>query len=297
MIFQRYPITFAFEQQLKIMKPKIFLTYLFVIFCLSASYAVEYGMTSMFSDNFHGKKTASGELYDVNKMTAAHKSLPFGSRIRITRLDNKQSIIVRVNDRGPYTKGRVVEISRKAAREIGLTEGEIKVKVELVSTEDDEAKPKPAPVVFEDEPTKTVPKAVAIKTADKKPKPEVKPLPKPAEIAPKPVAVKPAPKEDEGKLKAGDLMKIQVAKPDREGFGVQVLSMANYDAAIKKIADLEEDFFKNILLFSDKTGEKPMYKIILGPFPDITTAETYKKSAKKKKLDGFVINLRTMDRP
>ena len=232
-------------------------------------------------------------------MTAAHKSLPFGSRIRITRLDNKQSVIVRVNDRGPYTKGRVVEISRKAAREIGLTEGEIKVKVELVSTEDDEAKPKIAPVIIEDEPSKTPPKAVVIKTADKKPKvAEPKALPKPAEIAPKPVAVKPAAKEEpEGKIKSGDLMKIQVAKPDREGFGVQIASMANYDAAIKKIGDLEEDFFKNILLFSDKTGEKPMYKIILGPFPDVTTAETYKKSAKKKKLDGFVINLRTMERP
>ena len=281
------------------MKFKIFLTYFFTTYCLSVSYAVEYGMTSMFSDNFHGKKTASGELYDINKMTAAHKSLPFGSRIRITRLDNKQSVIVRVNDRGPYTKGRVVEISRKAAREIGLTEGEIKVKVELVSTEDDEAKPKIAPVLIEDEPSKTPPKAVTIKTTDKKPKVvESKPLPKPTEIAPKPVAVKPAPKEEpEGKMKVGELMKIQVAKPDREGFGVQVASMANYDAAIKKIGDLEEDFFKNILLFSDKTGEKPMYKIILGPFPDVTTAETYKKSAKKKKLDGFVINLRTMERP
>ena len=280
------------------MKPKIFLTYFFIITCLSATYAVEYGMASMFSDNFHGKKTASGELYDVNKMTCAHKSLPFGSRVRITRLDNKQSIVVRVNDRGPYTKGRITEISRKAAREIGLTDGEIKVKVELISTEDDEAKPKPAPVSIEEEPAKMPPKVVTIKGADKKPKPaEPKVLPKPAEIAPKPVAVKPAPKEDEGKLKVGDLMKIQVAKPDREGFGVQVASMANYDAAIKKIADLEEDFFKNILLFTDKNGEKPMYKIILGPFPDVTTAETYKKSAKKKKLDGFVLNLRTMERP
>ena len=99
------------------MKFKIFLTYFFITYCLSVSYAVEYGMTSMFSDNFHGKKTASGELYDVNKMTAAHKSLPFGSRIRITRLDNKQSVIVRVNDRGPYTKGRVVE--RSEERRVG----------------------------------------------------------------------------------------------------------------------------------------------------------------------------------
>ncbi len=279
---------------------KILFIVFFAITSFSNVYGVEYGMASMFSDNFHGKKTASGELYDMNKMTVAHKSLPFGSRIRVTRIDNKQSVIVRVNDRGPYLKGRVVELSKKAAREIGLTDGEVKVKVELISTDDDEDKPKPAPVVVEEPEAKVPPKPIIIAKGgeDKKKKVETpaKSIEK-TEEAPKAVSVKTAPKTDEGKLKPGELLKIQVAKPDREGFGVQVASLENYDAAMRKVAELEEDFYKNILIFTDKNGSKPLYKIILGPFPDVTTAETYKKSAKKKKLEGFVLNLRTMERP
>jgi rare lipoprotein A len=274
----------------------------FQFFANSSTFAVEYGMASMFSDNFHGKKTASGELYDVNKMTAAHKSLPFGSKIKVTRMDNQQSIVVRINDRGPYLKGRVVELSRKAAREIGLSDGEVKVKIEVLTTEDDEAKPKPAPVVIEDEPEVKPKPKVTVKGDDKKKKMEVVAVPKPAEkevAPPKAVAVKVVPpkKEEEGILKPGELIKVQVAKPDREGFGVQVASMEAYDAAMRKVGELEADYFKNILIFTDKNGAKPLYKIILGPFPDVTTAEAYKISAKKKKMTGFVINLRTMERP
>jgi rare lipoprotein A len=279
---------------------KKYLLFLFINLCFTSIYAVEFGMASMFSDNFHNKKTASGELYDVNKMTASHKSLPFGSKIKITRLDNNQSVIARVNDRGPYTKGRIVELSRKAAREIGLNDGEVKVKVELISTSDDEAKPKPAPIIKDEEPE---PKKIIAKGDVKKKKidapKEIKNLPKPAEIAetPKTVPVKPTKSTSEGKLRSGELMKIQVAKPDREGFGLQVATLSSYEAAISKIDDLEGDFYKNVLIFTDKNGEKPAYKIILGPFPDVTTAETYKKAAKKKKMDGFIINLRTMERP
>ncbi len=274
----------------------------FLIFANFSTFAVEYGMASMFSDNFHGKKTASGELYDVNKMTAAHKSLPFGSKIKITRMDNQQSIVVRINDRGPYLKGRVVELSRKAAREIGLSDGEVKVKIEVLTTEDDEAKPIPAPVVVEDEPEVKPKPKVTVKGDDKKKKIEPIAVPKPAEkevTPPKAVVVKVTPKkeEEEGKLKPGELIKVQVAKPEREGFGVQVASLEAYDAAMRKVAELESDYFKNILIFTDKNGAKPLYKIILGPFPDVTTADAYKVSAKKKKMSGFVISLRTMERP
>jgi rare lipoprotein A len=263
------------------------------------SMAQEFGEASIFADNFQGKKTASGELYDMNKLTAAHKSFPFGSKLKITRLDNKQSVVVRVNDRGPYLKGKVVELSRKAAREIGLTEGEVKVKIELVekaNSNEDIRPPKPAPIV-------EVPDAksdLASKGDDKKKKKEAA-AKKEAKATPKeytttepakPTTVKEIPAEPAKQFAPGELYKINLLKPERDGYGLQVAVMKDVDNAMRKVAELQKDFFKNVLMLSDKTG----YKIILGPFPDVATAESYKKSAKKKKMQGFIINLKTMEK-
>ena len=100
-----------------------FKLYLSVAFSLLAftAMAQEFGMASYYADQYHGKKTASGELYDKDEMTCAHKSLLFGSVIRVTRLDNSKSVEVRVNDRGPYIKGRIVDLSGAAADALGIT--------------------------------------------------------------------------------------------------------------------------------------------------------------------------------
>lgn len=266
-------------------------------------HAQEYGMASIFTDNFQGKKTASGETYDMNKLTAAHKSFPFGSKVKITRLDNKQSIIVRINDRGPYIKGRVIELSKKAAREIGLVEDEVKVRLDLVekaNENEDIRPPKPAPVLELPER-----KELASKGDDKKkkaaanpPKKEIKSESAKEYNAPEPVKL--VPKDDEtvkGTKSSGDLYKMQVLKPERDGFGVQVAAMSDINNVMRKVAEMQEGFFKNVLVATDKdSAGRPTYKIILGPFPDVNTAEIYKKNAKKKKMNGFVINLRTMEK-
>lgn len=69
---------------------------------------------SYYADKFHGRKTASGKLFDMNKLTAAHKKLPFGTIIKVTNEKNGKSVIVEINDRGPYVKGREIDLSRKA---------------------------------------------------------------------------------------------------------------------------------------------------------------------------------------
>lgn len=94
---------------------------------------VQYGKASYYGDEFHGKKTASGETYDKWKFTCAHRELPFGTRVRVTNQTNSKSVIVRVNDRGPFVKGRIIDLSFVAAREIAMIkEGIIKVKIEVV---------------------------------------------------------------------------------------------------------------------------------------------------------------------
>lgn len=78
------------------------------------------GKASYYGIQYHGRPTSSGETYDMYAMTAAHPSLPFGTRIRVTNLQTGQSVIVRVNDRGPFKPGRIVDVSQAAAEQLGL---------------------------------------------------------------------------------------------------------------------------------------------------------------------------------
>ena len=94
---------------------------------------IEFGKASYYSKKFQSKKTASGELYDKNKRTAAHKKLPFGTRIRVTNLKNRKTVVVKINDRGPFVKGRIVDLSSSAFGRIAhLGTGVINVKIEVI---------------------------------------------------------------------------------------------------------------------------------------------------------------------
>jgi rare lipoprotein A len=78
------------------------------------------GTASYYAAKFHGRRTASGERFDMHAMTAAHRTLPFGSKVRVTNPANGNSVVVRINDRGPFTKGRAIDVSHAAAKELGL---------------------------------------------------------------------------------------------------------------------------------------------------------------------------------
>ena len=81
---------------------------------------IERGMASWYGEQFQGRRTASGERFDMNAFTAAHKTLPFGTRVRVRHATSGKEVVVRINDRGPFTKGRVIDLSRAAAASIGL---------------------------------------------------------------------------------------------------------------------------------------------------------------------------------
>lgn len=90
------------------------------------------GMASYYGGSWHGKKTANGEIFNENSLTAAHKTLPFGTRVKVTNLDNGKSVVVRINNRGPYSKGRVIDLSKAAFSKIASTsKGVTRVKLEV----------------------------------------------------------------------------------------------------------------------------------------------------------------------
>jgi rare lipoprotein A len=91
------------------------------------------GIASYYADEFHGRRTSSGEVYDMHELTAAHRTLPFNTRLKVTNLDTQQAIVVRINDRGPFKDDRVIDLSLEAAKHIGLiAHGTAPVKLEIL---------------------------------------------------------------------------------------------------------------------------------------------------------------------
>ena len=91
------------------------------------------GIASYYANDFHGKQTSNGEIFDMNALTAAHRTFPFGTKVRVTNLENNKIVIVRVNDRGPFKEGRMMDLSMGAAKEIDLIRtGTARVRLEVL---------------------------------------------------------------------------------------------------------------------------------------------------------------------
>ncbi|MFC5285129.1 septal ring lytic transglycosylase RlpA family protein [Pedobacter alpinus] len=99
---------------------KILLLLLTIFLFSCAPKVTQRGKASYYADKFNGRKTASGEKFRNSKLTAAHKTLPFGTKVKVTNLKNGKTVKVRINDRGPFVAGRIVDLSKKAARKINM---------------------------------------------------------------------------------------------------------------------------------------------------------------------------------
>lgn len=301
------------------MKKSAFLLSLFIGFSFLLQ-AQEYGLASYYSDKFQDRPTASGELYDKDKLTAAHKTHPYGTYIRVTRLDNKKSVVVRVNDRGPYISGRVVDVSKKAADQLGLTaDGTARVKVEVVQKPDG-SEPEtvsapattttppqttpstrttttPAPV---EQPKPAAPKVETAKTPETVAKVEEKPktqtLATTTPLSNTGTSANGLTWVTEKNFQSYDLYKIELYKPEKTGFTVQLSSLSTYDGAMRQIAELQGKGQTNVLLSIEKgPNGTALYKIMLGPYPDRKAAEAKLKSIKKQyRMDGFIVDVATI---
>lgn len=298
----------------------LLLLFLFTFSFLSAQES-EYGMASYYGDEFHGSETASGQRYDKNAMTAAHKTLPMGTKVRVTRLDNKKFVDVRINDRGPYLKGRIIDLSGKAADALGLqNEGTAEVQVDILGKGG-----KVTTATPKKKKTTVVPTTKKATTSKKTtPKPKSKTTTKIPEVytskgssssssstkkttgkstkktyTPKTKKVATSTTVDSDfelvtrkNFSQYGVYKIELTRPKAAGYGVQIASLTSYENVLKQVATLQGKWFKNILMSIEPgTNNQPIYKIILGPFPDQDTAESYKRHAKEKGVKGFVVSL------
>jgi len=207
------------------------------------------GKCSFYSDKLHGNETASGEKYDMYAKTAAHLTLPFGTKVRVTNLWNGKSVVVKINDRGPFG-GRVIDVSKQAAIELQMVAaGVVDVKCEVITDEKEETEAAKEEPVLE-----------------------------------KPVVV-----EEKITVRGDGTFKINVkSQNDLLGYGVQVGSYSDFLALIKKVEELEKSGFPDIFINTDVVNGKRVFRIVVGNFERREDAELFLLSLKSKGFEGYV---------
>ncbi len=291
-------------------------------FTLSAQ---EIGKASYYANEFDGGRTYFGETYDKDQYTAAHKVHPQGTRLKVTRIDNGKSVIVRVNDRGPYISGRIIELSYAAAREIGmLDEGVADVQVEVVSkgtntqpatnnqptaNNTNERGVRSRSGTNSDQNTQADPPATRARGGTTNtPPPTQQPATQRNPANPPSVTTSQADntpaienRPESERIQRGyepyGLFDIKVMTVQKAGFGVQVATFSSYENTMKKVTELQGMWFEDILVSVEKAGGNKRYKVILGPFTDREKATNYLSSLRKNKkgVDGFVVDLNAIN--
>ena len=252
---------------------KIRLTLALLLFAFAGTVSAqitEVGLASFYADKFDGRMTASGETFSQKKMTAAHRTLPFGAVVRVTNLDNNLSVEVTVNDRGPFVEKRIIDLSRAAAEKLKfVSKGTTSVKVEVISlpesaagasseTKRNSSPAWPGKQVAADEPV-----AVAQPAAQESAEPAATPA-RQTQVT-------------EVKAPANEYFKIESTPVSPKGFGVQLASYQEAANLVKRCAEIKSQINKDIMIqIGDKDGVK-VYRIIAGPFETREKAEHFKR--------------------
>ncbi len=238
----------------------------------------ETGIASWYGPQFDGKKTANGETFDMNAISAAHKTLPLPSVVRVTNLDNGRSLRVRVNDRGPFARGRVIDMSRRGAQLLGFERaGTATVRVEILPRESRQIAAAYGQYVKVPKSTKPPPAAaprVAVISKSLAPPPGAAAAPPPTNNH-KVVAVETVPERDvrrpSGQPVLDETVKVLPvgAKPR---IYVQVGAFSQYDNANKMRARLS--LIGPADIYQVRAFERPFFRVRLGPLTDVAKADS-----------------------
>jgi rare lipoprotein A len=219
----------------------------------------ETGIASWYGPNFYGQRTANGEVYNAGDLTAAHRTLPMPVNVRVTNLDNGKSVVLRVNDRGPYAKGRIIDVSEQAAKLLGFYgQGTARVRVTFVARA---TQPNGMPM-----PTDTPAEIASAVPAVPVPKVETDPLatvPDAPVAPPVRVAVLPKPAPDPVPADAGQPTGVvtQVPVPAATHLYVQVGAFGSYENAMRMREQLGDDLHISAI----KKNGQTLYRVRTAP--------------------------------
>jgi rare lipoprotein A len=262
----------------------------------------QHGEASYYNDKYQGRKTASGELYDRSKYTAAHRTLPFGALVQVTNLKTNQSVIVKINDMGPSKESRIIDLSYVAAGAIGLVRGGV-LPVQLDVLEEYPTANSPfavGPVIGSAaRPASTTnsssnasssssqrnnasvsPAAAAPQKAkDDIVLPNIRPSSGSASTATAASAMRTGSAKTTEAVPADDkglgLFKFFAQRVTAEGYGVQVGAFSDYRNVMEATATLSQNSINDFLVLSKKVDNKVVFKLIVGPFNSRGAADSF----------------------
>jgi rare lipoprotein A len=231
----------------------------------------ETGIASWYGPGFYGHPTANGEIFDAESLTAAHRTLPLPVNVRVTNLENGESLVVRVNDRGPFAKGRIIDVSERAAKLLGIFgPGTARVRVTYVARADlPNGKPQPFGVDTPDGVVGATPSVPVgkVETSSLPEIPGAKQIPQTA-AAPVPAAAAPAPvTSDPGALPTGQVIRVPV--PAVTHLYVQVGAFSDYQNAARLAARLDG----GLKISAIQRNSQTLYRVRLGPFDKTDDAD------------------------
>ncbi|MDC0584130.1 septal ring lytic transglycosylase RlpA family protein [Bacteroidales bacterium] len=250
------------------------ITFLFFSIHLSAqSNFTQAGKASYYADKFEGNYTASGEKYSHRSFTAAHLTLPFNTTVRVTNASNGKSVVVRINDRGPFIKGRIIDLSKSAANEIGLNEeiGVTNVIIEVTN-----------------EDTGNIPGDLTLKETDKGNNvTEEKDTNTDETLGDNKENITEIAKSIDTK----EVYSISVNKITGKNYGVQVGSYQESANFVRTVEALNSKFGDNVFLVISNVNDQKIYKVVVGSYQDRKQADVLKKKMNKEYEGCFVIEM------
>ncbi len=215
------------------------------------------GVASVYAEKFEGRTTASGESYSFRKATCAHLNLPFGTLVKVTNLSNKQSVVVRVNDRGPFVPDRIIDLSRSAAEKLGFT-GTAKVKLEVVE----------GPSKLNVNPTTSVAQSTTQPNNQK------------------------VNQANQVQAIENELYELKVNQIQPKGFTIQIGSYKELVNMLRIANDLKNSLKKDIRVQVSTLNDEKIYRLFVGSFETRKDAEAFKEKASKIYPDCFIVELK-----
>ncbi|WP_127844178.1 septal ring lytic transglycosylase RlpA family protein [Psychroflexus aestuariivivens] len=246
---------------------------LILLICFSSMSQTQSGKASFYADKFEGRETASGEIYRHAEATAAHRKLPFNTKVKVTNLNNNRSTIVRINDRGPFIRGRIIDLSKSVAEELGALEsGIIEVTIEVLGKDSDLNQ------VEIQKPEKELPVEKSNRKVTEIAQPENvnNQLQKKSSQAP---VIK-------------ELYKLNIEKIEPDFYGVQIGSFRENSNLLRLASNLKISYDETAIIQIKELNDSKLYTLILGQFKNRTAAEKFLSKIDKKYPDAFVITLK-----
>jgi rare lipoprotein A len=218
------------------------------------------GIATFYDDKFEGRPTANGEIFDQNKLTAAHRSLAFGTVVKVTNLQNKKSVVVTVTDRGPFVDSRLIDLSKSAASALGFIEqGLTKVRVEVVKPGESSTTATTNQSSGNVEPDATAQQTTQVKNELRFPNEYYE-------------------------------LDIKFAQP--VGFAIQVGSFTELANLMRMAQELRRIYGKNLLVQVTDVNERKVHRLMVGPFPERESAEKTLRNLKDDFTGSFVLELK-----